>query len=252
MGLLDGLNLDTGERELVCLIGAGGKTSVMFSLAATLKARGKKVLVTTTTKIYQPEKTQCDEMILESQGLAGLYEKNRPGTVICLGKALNEKENKVIGIETESVDRLFDENLFDWILVEGDGAARKAIKAPNENEPVVPGRTTLALGLVGLDVLGRPVTADTVHRCALFLNVTGSTENEPIDEMAVAKLIFSSQGLFKNVPPGARKMALLNKSDLMPDGNPDPVRRIRHMVEKSTPGIPVSAISASMDRVMPW
>ncbi|MGE5678805.1 MAG: putative selenium-dependent hydroxylase accessory protein YqeC, partial [Pseudomonadota bacterium] len=34
---------------MVCLVGGGGKTSLMFRLAGELAAQGMKILVTTTT-----------------------------------------------------------------------------------------------------------------------------------------------------------------------------------------------------------
>ncbi len=43
------------ERELITLVGAGGKTTLMFALARELLTGHKKIITTTTTKIYPPE-----------------------------------------------------------------------------------------------------------------------------------------------------------------------------------------------------
>ena len=47
--LRDALKLDEGG--VVSFVGAGGKTSLMFSLARELSKVGESVLTTTTTKI---------------------------------------------------------------------------------------------------------------------------------------------------------------------------------------------------------
>ena len=47
-----------GEGGVISLVGAGGKTSLMFRLAHELSLTGDSVLTTTTTKIYVPEPVQ--------------------------------------------------------------------------------------------------------------------------------------------------------------------------------------------------
>ena len=38
--------------SLISLVGAGGKTTTMYTLASELAAQGKRVVTTTTTNIY--------------------------------------------------------------------------------------------------------------------------------------------------------------------------------------------------------
>jgi probable selenium-dependent hydroxylase accessory protein YqeC len=250
MGILADLHLDPRARELVCLIGAGGKTSVMFNLASALKTIGKKVLVTTTTKIFLPEKEQYDSIVFDSSDTLARLKKSKPGTITCLGRGLHENDHKVIGVDKGLVDQLFDRQLFDWILAEGDGAKGKSIKAPDVEEPVIPERTTLALGLIGLDALGKKANDENVHRSRLFCNVTGAKENDRIDERMIARLIISRKGLFKNVPDGCRRIVLLNKADVLPD-HKAPIL-IRRLTEKEDHHIHIAAISAKGDRVFQW
>ena len=250
MGIFSGLHLDPHARELVCLIGAGGKTSVMFNLASALKSMGKKVLVTTTTKIFVPSKNQCNSIVFDASGTSARFNKIKPGSITCLGKELNETANKIIGVDKEVVDRLFDSRFFDWILVEGDGAKRKTIKAPQEGEPVVPEKTTLALGIIGLDALGMTVNENHVHRCTLFCTVTGAKKNDMIDENHISRLILSPKGLFKNIPKGTKHMVLLNKADAL--SNNEAPSRICRMIEKEAPHIHIAAVSTKWDRVIQW
>ena len=74
--------------------------------------------------------------------------------------------------------------LFDFILVEADGAKRKPIKAPADYEPVIPSSTTLVIGVIGLDALGKAIDEETIHRCELFCSLTGKKAGNTIDREA--------------------------------------------------------------------
>jgi probable selenium-dependent hydroxylase accessory protein YqeC len=115
---------------------------------------------------------------------------------------------------------------------------------------VIPERTTLALGLIGLDALGKTVNDNNVHRNQLFCTVTGAKENDRIDESIIARLIISRKGLFKNVPEGSRRMVLLNKADVLSDHKA--LLLIRRLTEKEDHHIHIAAISAKWNRVFQW
>ena len=46
--------VNDGKKHTICLVGGGGKTTVMYELAAAWAACGCKVLVLTSTHILQP------------------------------------------------------------------------------------------------------------------------------------------------------------------------------------------------------
>ena len=54
--------LGLGARELVAFTGAGGKSTFMLALAAELAGTGKRVLVTTTTKMGRDQLTSVPEV----------------------------------------------------------------------------------------------------------------------------------------------------------------------------------------------
>ena len=60
--LPEALRLEGGG--VVSLVGAGGKTSLMYRLARELAGAGQSVLTTTTTHIYPPSADQCAVCIL--------------------------------------------------------------------------------------------------------------------------------------------------------------------------------------------
>src|SRR4030043_2196231 len=57
-------SLGLKAKELISLVGAGGKTTLMFRLAKELVAGGKKVVTTTTTKILEPTSDETAFLIV--------------------------------------------------------------------------------------------------------------------------------------------------------------------------------------------
>ncbi len=209
--------LNLNSRELITFVGAGGKTTTMFALAKSLKAAGKKTLVATTTKILAPEKDLCDAFIFDSGRNMSFFEKIEPETITCLGKKFDPEKNKIVGVDSDYIDELFQCEIFDYILVEADGARQKPIKAPADHEPIVPLNTTISIGIIGLDSLGAIIDKDSVHRPEIFAEITNRKLGDKIDCDIICKLILSDRGLFKNTPPTSRRIVILNKKDLLHD-----------------------------------
>ena len=64
------------ERGVVSLVGAGGKSSLMYKLARELSDAGKSVLTTTTTKIFVPSKAQCEHVVLSDSSMEIIQKAN--------------------------------------------------------------------------------------------------------------------------------------------------------------------------------
>ena len=210
----DILPLKTGG--MVCLTGAGGKTSVMFQLASALSDTGKKVLTTTTTKIYPPLPFQSKNIIL-SNSAEELVEKAsaiiRNENHITAALEFIKKDNKLRGFSTEMIYQIQQFGLFDWILIEADGAAQRLLKAPADHEPVIPVETDIWIGVAGLDVIDRPLVESFVFRPELVSRITGLPIGELIDESHLAILALHPLGYLKNVPAKATRCFFLNKAD---------------------------------------
>ena len=52
--ITDALQLSLPEHAVISVVGAGGKTSLIFAWARELAAAGKSVIITTTTHMYRP------------------------------------------------------------------------------------------------------------------------------------------------------------------------------------------------------
>ncbi len=192
--------------QIITVVGAGGKTTVSKTLGRSLSHMGKKVLFTTTTHIRRPGDISVTVGGIEDIApLGGLSAAAK--TQIAAGK--------LQGFSGEDIDALAQKNLFDFIVVEADGAKGRPIKAPEAWEPVYPPDTCLAIGVIGLNCLGQPLSDAVVHRSALFAKITGANPGEALSQKHLLALVRHPNGLFRHVPPHAKKIVFLNKTDLL-------------------------------------
>jgi len=212
MDIYEALDIDHAQDELICFVGAGGKTTTIFKLAKELKRHGKRVLVTTTTAMYYPDEGDCDHVIVDSSQDSEIFSGVAEGSIIGFGRE-GSPRNKLLGVAKEFIEELHKKKIFNYILVEGDGSKQRPIKAPAFYEPVIPESTTKTIGVIGLDSLGKKIDSNYVHRSELFCKVTGRKMGEIINEEEVVRLIVSPEGLFKAVPDGCQKYLLLNKAE---------------------------------------
>jgi probable selenium-dependent hydroxylase accessory protein YqeC len=234
MTLYEALNMNLNISELISLVGAGGKTSTMFRLAQEFKTLGKKVLVTTTTNIAFSETSKADRLIIDNSKNLYFLSKVEPGTIVCLGSGMSNDKGKLTGIDREFIDLIYQEHLFDYVVVEADGSRRRPIKAPAHYEPVIPRETTRVIGVIGLDAIGKTITEDYVHRPNLFCSITGKKMGDTIDRKCLTDLIISEDGLFKDTPQGCRKYVVLNKADHA-DREEEARRTVHELLEMRAP-----------------
>jgi len=179
--------LQLSGKGIISLIGAGGKTSLMFQLAKEIIQSEKKVLTTTTTKIFMPKSYQSPDTLVEDN-LDKLLKKVKSNlnkySHFSAGSKYDKGSNKLKGFTPAVIHKLWQAKLFDWIIVEADGAKQKPIKASNQHEPVVPKDTTHLILVAGLDAVGKILDDKYVHRPKIFSENTGTI----IDKIISASL----------------------------------------------------------------
>ncbi len=204
------LKLEAGS--IVSVVGAGGKTSFIFSLAQELKTK-YKVLVTTTTKIYVPQREQYDFIAVENDRI--LIEKHcqsKEKGIYVFGHLIKE-DNKLSALSDTSLMDIA--KYFDYILIEADGSKRKPIKGWNDAEPVISSNTTATVGILDIQVLGKAINEALVHRMDKFLDLTGADENQLMEFRHLEALLFSTNGLFKNAL--GKRILFINKVERKED-----------------------------------
>lgn len=196
-----GLRLNRGQ--VISIVGGGGKTTAMFILAKELKELGKKILITTTTNIFVPEKETYDNFFLKEDKLSGI----KASTISILGERI--VDGKIKGPDTNDLEAIIKKDLFDFYLIEADGAKRKPIKAPNTYEPILVDSTTVTLGLIGLDALFKNIV-ETSHRSNLLMNLLVKDPQDIIEANDIVTLVLHKDGLFKDYK--GKRILLLNKA----------------------------------------
>lgn len=200
--------LELSNKDMVSIVGAGGKTTLMFLLAEELKNKGK-VLVTTTTKIYKPNEKEVKYLALGKDGCEFIKNSNDNG-IYAYGKYINE-DNKLIGLDLEEINCFKDS--FDYILIEADGSKKKCLKAWNDYEPVVCSGTSKTVGVLSLKSIGMEINKENIHRLQEFIALTNSKSSEKVNLDILIKIIFNDNGLYKNSV--GEKVLFLNAVDLV-------------------------------------
>jgi probable selenium-dependent hydroxylase accessory protein YqeC len=198
--------------DVACFVGGGGKTSLLHGCGAALATAGRRVLSTTTTRVEIPPASlgaawtwDEDESRL-FDALPALFERSRHVAAARRGKY----DDRFVGVSDAFVSRVVAAKLADVVLVEGDGARHRHLKAPNETEPVVPSATTLYVPVAGIDVIGKPLDEEFVHRPELAAELAGVPIGTILDPRLVAAILLHPRGLVARAPRGARVVPFLS------------------------------------------
>ncbi|WP_293691512.1 selenium cofactor biosynthesis protein YqeC [uncultured Phascolarctobacterium sp.] len=204
-----------GKKHNICIVGGGGKTTVMYELATAWAACGRKVLVLTSTHILQPAD---GSFAADAAAVHNLWQQ---GCYAVIGTP-----ELATGKLTAPQQRLYEDlqPQADVILCEADGSKHHPCKAPAEHEPVLLPDSDIVLAVAGMDALGRPL-AQACQRPQLAAELFGCSAEKIIDAQMLASLLLSEQGARKNV--GARDYYIvLNKCDLLKAAQEEEILRL--------------------------
>jgi len=140
--ITDALQLTLPGHAVISVVGAGGKTSLIFAWARELAASGKQVIITTTTHMYRPERME-------------------EGGIKVIAADDPERPDKLMALPADVLEGLRE--TADVILIEADGSKRMPLKWPGDNEPAIPDYTDVTVCVAGLSALGHR-TSDVIYR----------------------------------------------------------------------------------------
>ncbi|MCF8063340.1 MAG: putative selenium-dependent hydroxylase accessory protein YqeC [Deltaproteobacteria bacterium] len=237
--------LDLGPREHVVIVGAGGKSTLLITLVRELQQRGARVAAATTTKVRHRQAVDAGRLVLtREEGWMDRMDRELAwGRPVFLGRRLLPT-GKVEGIDPDLADAIFHSGKLDFLVVEGDGAAGRPVKAPGPGEPVVPESATRVVAMAGLEALGRAVENGVVFRMERFEEVTGAAPGTILTAAILARVFDRPAGLFRGSPESARRTAFLNKLDLAAD--PGEARDLARRILKSSGARVSSAVLGSL------
>lgn len=213
--------LEVHPKEVISLVGAGGKTALMFALSRELTTPEGVVITTTTTKIFPPSSSDAPNLLLsrDENEITDFILKNgnRLGHINLASKKLSSS-GKLQGINPELVSQLINLDPVIYIIVEADGADHRPLKAPNPAyEPVIPQSTSLVIPVIGIDALGCELAEEHVFRSEIAAQLTGLSLGEAVSVEAIANLIVHPSGIIRGCPAQARIIPFINKTDLLTD-----------------------------------
>ena len=206
--LLEAFSFSMGD--VVCVVGAGGKTTVLYSLATELRKLAMNVIATTTTRMQISSNKAISRSLF--------VREEHDNWVIELGEYLSlhglatlvetrERDDKLIGIDSNRIVEIL--HLAEYILIEGDGARSRSLKAPAEHEPVIPTETTLCVLVVGFDVLGEVVNEKSVHRLDIVRKLSGVKQGGLVTDSVIVDALVKGYG--PKLKTVARTIVFLNK-----------------------------------------
>jgi len=213
--------LDIHPKDVISIVGAGGKTTLMFALSRELSMHEKVVVTTTTTKIFPPSSSNTRYLLIsqEEKEIVDFILKKAGalGHITIVSKIL-AGSGKLQGISPLLISRLITLSPVNYIIIEADGADRKPLKAPNpEFEPVIPQSSTLVIPVFGIDALGCALSEENVFRSEIASRLTGIPLGGTVSADAIVNLILHPSGITRGSPEQARIIPFINKTDLHAD-----------------------------------
>lgn len=204
-----------GKKHTICLVGGGGKTTVMYELAVAWAACGRKVLVLTSTHILCPAD---GSFAADVPAVQNLWQQGRYAVIgtpeFATGKLTLPPQSVYEALQLQA----------DVILCEADGSRHHSCKVPAEYEPVLLPDSDIVLAVAGMDALGNSLQ-QACQRPQLAAELLGCGAEKILDAQMLTVLLLSEQGARKNV--GARAYYIvLNKCDLLKAAQQEEMRRL--------------------------
>jgi probable selenium-dependent hydroxylase accessory protein YqeC len=208
--------IDLPAHPLISIVGAGGKTTTMYTLASELAQRGGRVITTTTTQIFFPEPGQTGTLIVAAETptllemISAAWQQYRRVTVA--GAII--RADKLAGLQPGQPYELLMHSGAGAVIVEADGARHRMIKAPAEHEPVIPVHTNIALLMMSAGAINQPLSAEVAHRPERIASVVDMSLGEILTPIRIARLVTSEQGALKHIPKDATTYLLITRASL--------------------------------------
>ncbi len=203
------LDLFKARQGVVCFVGAGGKKTTMYRLAA--EAAGRVGLTTTAHIEYFPRQLSATRHVDAEAELLQAVSQDHDSRIMAFATP-SERHGRHAGISLAAVSDFRDQGRFDLLLIKSDGARSRLIKAPKEDEPPLPDCADTVVPVLSAKVLGRPLNDKVAHRVERLAVITGAEPDAKLEPVHIARLLASGQGALKNTG-NAQVVPLINMVD---------------------------------------
>jgi probable selenium-dependent hydroxylase accessory protein YqeC len=209
----DMLEIFNAKNGIVSCVGAGGKKTTMFRLAmAHTEAHSGRVGITATAHIeFFPKSLKATNYIADENELFDVIKNDTNSKAIAFAKP-SERFGRRAGVSVDSIQKFKDIGNFELLVIKGDGARGRFIKAPAEHEPAIAPGTDTVIPILSAKVIGLPLTDEIAHRVEQISKLTGLKEGDIIESIHVARILSSIEGSLKNTGE-AKVIPLINMVD---------------------------------------
>lgn len=202
MGIVEALN---ARSALTCVVGAGGKKTTLYALAARLD----RAVLTATVRIPIFDSQVPAVLVTQDPVNALSAVETWPVGVV----PERERDDRYLGYDVATINAITESGVAGSVLVKADGARMREFKAPDEGEPQIPAGADTVVPIASAHVVGKPLTEEYVHRPEHVAAIADIAVGETIRASHVAAVLGSDRGGLKDVPPGATAIPLVNKVD---------------------------------------
>lgn len=208
--------LRVATKPIISIVGAGGKTTLLKTLAWQLSG---KVAATASTKLNLTDAVLFEEHRLAQAGADfRAMLQNMGKNLLITNKVIELKgKSKLEGLSFAQLNCLTDACQMEgvWLVIEADGAKGRPLKAPADWEPVIHPQSGVVIYTFSLAAVGKPLTEDTVFRSQVYAELTSSQPGSLIDFDQIQRLLVHPRGATKGIPTNSKRILVMN----CPDGS---------------------------------
>lgn len=208
MRLLEAFDIHPGD--VVSIIGAGGKTSLLIGLGYELIETGCRVLATTTVGLDEHQLTLVPAALPISSSASEISQALSDHQFVFLYEGV--RDGRVIGANPEYIQSLLDAVDSDVLLVEADTSNNLPVKAPFDGEPIIPSGTSLVIPVVSFGAYGKPLDEKHIYNARAIIDRYGFPEGALIKSAWLAQILRDETLGLRGIPDRMRVMAFLNQT----------------------------------------
>ena len=198
--------------NIVAIIGAGGKHTLMYRLSQELVDAGQHVVLTSTTNLHRNS---------DYARLSTILASNDPKWQATLKALLNDHRRAVLanhkhdpdlygGFGAQIATQIRSTAPDAVVLVKADGARKRLLKAAADHEPVYPDHVDICILVLSLNSIGKPLNNANAHRLERIQSLSGLEPGATISTRTLVDVIGTKGGYADRMPKGIRKVLYLS------------------------------------------
>ena len=191
------------QPGITALVGAGGKTTVLERLGKYGHEKNLPIMVSSIVPVdssridsIDPFDVICTDDV--EKGEAFCRSRVDQGHVPAWFWGL-DGDDYYVGLPPQVIDQLKERHPAWYILIEGEGANHKWLKAPLPDDVPLPERCDTVIGVLNLQMLGNALSADKVEGIEAAAEIMERPQGAVVTPALLAKLITHRRGMFRGL-----------------------------------------------------